>query len=65
MFSVTTAVFEKFAGRRSPLPLSEPADVRFSKVSKRFRRSEYSMNYGLPALGDDVTLTVAVEGIRK
>jgi polyisoprenoid-binding protein YceI len=28
-------------------------------------RSEYGMNYGLPALGDEVTLTVTVEGIRK
>jgi polyisoprenoid-binding protein YceI len=29
------------------------------------KRSEYGVNYGLPALGDDVELTVAVEGVRK
>lgn len=29
------------------------------------KRSEYGMNYGPGALGDDVRLTVAIEGIRK
>jgi hypothetical protein len=29
------------------------------------KRSEYDEKYGLPALGDDVELTVAVEGVRK
>ena len=29
------------------------------------KRSEYDVKYGLPALGDDVQMTVAVEGVRK
>jgi polyisoprenoid-binding protein YceI len=29
------------------------------------KRSEYDVKYGLPALGDDVKMTVAVEGVRK
>lgn len=29
------------------------------------KRSEYDVKYGLPALGDDVDMTVAVEGVRK
>ena len=29
------------------------------------KRSEYGVKYGLPALGDDVEMTVAVEGGRK
>jgi hypothetical protein len=30
-----------------------------------FKRSEYGVNYGLPGVGDDVELTVAVGGARK
>jgi len=29
------------------------------------KRSEYDVKYGLPALGNDVQMTVAVEGVRK
>jgi polyisoprenoid-binding protein YceI len=29
------------------------------------KRSEYGVNYGLPGIGDDVELTVAVGGVRK
>ncbi|MGA8482561.1 MAG: YceI family protein [Chthoniobacterales bacterium] len=29
------------------------------------KRSEYGVNYGLPGIGDDVDLTVAVGGVRK
>ena len=29
------------------------------------KRSEYGVKYGLPDLGDDVEMTVAVEGVRK
>ena len=36
------------------------AEVHFT-----VKRSEYGVNYGLPGLGDDVELTVAVGGVRK
>jgi polyisoprenoid-binding protein YceI len=36
------------------------AEVHFA-----LKRSEYGVNYGLPGLGDDVELTVAVGAVRK
>ena len=36
------------------------AEVHFT-----LKRSEYGVNYGLPGLGDDVELTVAVGAVRK
>ena len=36
------------------------AEVHFT-----LKRSEYGVNYGLPGIGDDVELTVAVGGVRK
>jgi polyisoprenoid-binding protein YceI len=36
------------------------AEVHFT-----LKRSEYGVNYGLPGVGDDVELTVAVGGVRK
>ena len=36
------------------------------KKERRFgKRSEYGVNYGLPGLGDDVELTVAVTCVRQ
>jgi polyisoprenoid-binding protein YceI len=36
------------------------AEVHFT-----VKRSEYGVKYGLPALGDDVEMILAVEGVRK
>jgi polyisoprenoid-binding protein YceI len=36
------------------------AEVHFT-----IKRSEYGVNYGLPGIGDDVELTVAVAAVRK
>lgn len=36
----------------------------FSATGK-IKRSDFGMNYGLPAIGDDVTLMIEVEGLRE
>jgi polyisoprenoid-binding protein YceI len=36
-----------------------------AEVDFTVKRSEYDVKYGLPALGDSVELTVAVEGVRR
>jgi len=28
-------------------------------------RSEWNMNYGVPAIGEEITLTIAAEGVLK
>tara|TARA_B100001989_G_scaffold246381_2_gene217215 strand:+ start:779 stop:1402 length:624 start_codon:yes stop_codon:yes gene_type:complete len=34
-------------------------------ATANLKRSEFGMNYGLPAIGDDVEIRIEVEGIRK
>jgi len=50
--------------RRRPFP-SQTLRAPVAEIHFTIKRSEHGVNYGLPAWGDDVALTVAVEGICK
>lgn len=34
-------------------------------ANTKFKRSEFGVNYGLPAVGDEVTINLEVEGVKK
>lgn len=45
-------------------PFSNKYVAGFSATA-RLKRSEFGMNYGLPMVGDDVSIRIEVEGIRE
>ena len=34
-------------------------------ATTKLKRSEFGMNYGLPAIGDDITVMLEAEGIKE
>lgn len=58
---VTLAVTHNKSGEH---PFSGKYVAGFSATGT-LKRSEFGMNYGLPAVGDDVKIIIEVEGVRK
>jgi hypothetical protein len=52
------------AERHRPIS-SQTLRAAVAEIHFTIKRSEHAVNYGLPAWGDDVAFTVAVEGIYK
>ena len=60
---ISESIFNRPAAAR-PFS-SQTLRAAVAEIHFTIKRSRHGVNYGLPAWGDDVALTVAVEGICK
>ena len=66
---IQAAIIQPITSNKCCLTVGPKADAPRMRTGAEVhctgKRSEYDVKYGLPASGDDVELTVAVEGVRK